>query len=245
MKLYNLNQKGELAPTNKLSFSENEAYIVDDEKTLYIWVGENLPLDKQDKAVKLARGLNAKRDGAAKLLLMNQNKEYGAFLPLMAQLRTGIKEGENIERRPELELQEPKTVKEVKKTEDDGALIGWLQQYVAIRAGAPSKTESIIKETSKEVEVEVEPEIEELSFEEQVNVAAYFLSQNQLTYNDLCWLLAEKNLILQKGYDNFTEADIKKKAEEVFATSCTYDELCWLVAELELIMKKGYMDEFL
>ena len=35
--------------------------------------------------------------------------------------------------------------------------------------------------------------------------------------------------------------DTKKKAEQVFNSSCTYDELCWLNAEMDFLIKKEYL----
>ncbi len=35
--------------------------------------------------------------------------------------------------------------------------------------------------------------------------------------------------------------DIKKKAEQVFNSSCTYDELCWLNAEMDILIKKSFL----
>ena len=80
MKLYQIDDKGNLKQLNKLDFLENEIYLVDDEKTIYLWIGQDVPLNQQDLVVKKARELNRERGGAAKLLLMNQEREYGAFL---------------------------------------------------------------------------------------------------------------------------------------------------------------------
>lgn len=55
-------------------------------------------------------------------------------------------------------------------------------------------------------------------------------------------MLAEKELIIQKGNKNVSENDVKKKAEEIFRSSSTYDELCWLIAELNILVEKKYLD---
>lgn len=288
MKLFKLDSKSNLEEITLIDFNSKEAYIVDDNKAIYIWVGNDVSLTRQDNAVKKARDLNSNRDGAAKLLLMNQGKEYGAFLALKDQLREGIPK----ERRPELDLKKPEKVDAKEKivqveeskeppktkkgieTEEEPPVMGWLKQYVSIRSGKPPEEqveeakplkkepkkleapeeikEPIKNEQIKQVEPPKEDELKEVSmedieeeetFEEQVNVAAYFISQNQLNYNELCWLLAEKTLILQKGYDNIKKEDIESKAEEVFNTSCTYDELCWLIGEVDIIMKKSMLEE--
>jgi hypothetical protein len=55
-------------------------------------------------------------------------------------------------------------------------------------------------------------------------------------------MLAEKQVIIQKGDENVTENDIRQKAEEIFRSSCSYDELCWLIAELNILVDKKYLE---
>ncbi len=52
-------------------------------------------------------------------------------------------------------------------------------------------------------------------------------------------MLAEK--ILKYTVRMASIEDTKKKAEQVFSSSCTYDELCWLNAEMDLLIKKEYL----
>ncbi|GAG81001.1 unnamed protein product, partial [marine sediment metagenome] len=86
---------------------------------------------------------------------------------------------------------------------------------------------------------EVKEEVEESDLKTYVKEAAYFLSLNKYSYNDLCWMLAEK---IQKMSINLPSIeDIKKKAEEVFRSSCSYDELCWLNAEMDFLIKKSFL----
>ena len=117
---------------------------------------------------------------------------------------------------------------------EDGALDinlkKWLEQLKEYRKAEPE-------------EITIEPEeTSDVDLKEMINVAAYFLSQNQLSYNELCWLLAEKQLIIQKGDENVSVDDIRKKAEEIFRSSCTYDELCWLLSELKILTEKKLLE---
>ncbi|MFX1258187.1 MAG: hypothetical protein ACFFAN_10030 [Promethearchaeota archaeon] len=105
----------------------------------------------------------------------------------------------------------------------------WLNQLKKYRKSEPEK-KGIISESDEELM-------------SQIRVAAYFLSINNLSYNDLCWLLSEKELIIQKGYDNITEKEIKQKAEEIYRSTCSYEELCWLNAELKILEEKGYFND--
>lgn len=66
-----------------------------------------------------------------------------------------------------------------------------------------------------------------------INKAAYYLSLEKHSYDELCWQLAEK--IQKKTLTTPTVVDIREKAEEIFNLSKSYDELCWLNAEFDFI----------
>ena len=83
------------------------------------------------------------------------------------------------------------------------------------------------------------PEQEEVGLENQIREVAYYLSLDNYSYNDLCWMLAEK--ILKYTVRMASIEDTKKKAEQVFRSSCTYDELCWLNADMDLLIRKEYL----
>ena len=67
---------------------------------------------------------------------------------------------------------------------------------------------------------------------------AYFLSRKGFSYNDLCWILAEKQLnVLNTENGKIKAEDIKKKAEELNRSSKKYAELCWFIAKIEVTNK--------
>ena len=120
----------------------------------------------------------------------------------------------------------------------------WLEQLLTYRENPPEKLGKDIKEKIDQIETLAE-EIEERELEDdfhlQVQVAAYFTSQAGLSYNDLCWILAEK--ILKKTYKLGTPLSIgntSKKADEIFHISLSYAELCWLNGEMDIIIKKYF-----
>jgi hypothetical protein len=118
----------------------------------------------------------------------------------------------------------------IKISIDDKNIIEWLTQLKKYRKIEP------------EVDIADKIEVDEKDLREHIAVAAYFLSQNELKYNELCWMLAEKQLIIQKDDKNVTEVDIRKKAGEIFRSNATYDELCWLIAELDILVEKKYLE---
>ncbi|MFX1575003.1 MAG: hypothetical protein ACFFB0_19875, partial [Promethearchaeota archaeon] len=124
------------------------------------------------------------------------------------------------------------TVRE-KKIEPKTRIEKWLKQLKKYRSFKPEK---VIEEESKEelerfqkLKVLKEPKkLKEVDLQTQVKEAAYYFSQKGYTYDELCWLLAER--IQKTNLEMPSIEDIKKKAEEVFNSECNYDELCWLIA---------------
>ena len=253
MQLFKINDKGELEKLVVLNFEENDVYLVDDEEkhTIYIWVGVLVPQGKKDVTAELARSLDKERGHSAKILIMKQKREYGSFLAMMHDLNKGNIPGKTIERRPEFRFEAPlEKVKSVNISETpeesekkmETRIVEWLTQLKNHRKS--SSKEDIKKDTEVHAEVEypVETEeVEEPDFKTQIREAAYFLSLEKYSYNDLCWLLSEK--IQKMNLEMPSIEDIKKKAEEVFNSSCTYDELCWLNAEMDNLIKKSLLQE--
>ena len=71
----------------------------------------------------------------------------------------------------------------------------------------------------------------------QINVAAYFLAQKGYTYDKLCWMLAERQLFVQKDPKYNHEDRIREKAAEIFYSEPNYDVLCYLISEIDIMMK--------
>lgn len=248
MRMLNVNNKGEFNEISKLDFLDSDVYIVDDEKTIYIWVGNDVSQDLKDKTASIARTLDKDRGGAAKILIMKQKREYGSFLAMMDDLKKGLIPGHTVERRPELELTLEESEEEISAKEvEDPEVVKWLKQQKQYREIAPEeKYLDVIAETVEE-EIETSdklPKIQELPegfiMEDQVKVGAYYLSQEGYDYNELCWILAEK--IMKESLKMPSIEDIRLKAEQVFASSCTYDELCWLNAEID-ILRRYFFEE--
>jgi len=73
----------------------------------------------------------------------------------------------------------------------------------------------------------------------QVNVAAYYLAQKGYTYDKLCWMLAERQLLAQRDPKYNREDRIREKAAEIFFSGPNYDVLCYLISEIDIMMKLG------
>jgi hypothetical protein len=74
--------------------------------------------------------------------------------------------------------------------------------------------------------------------ENEIKDAAYFLSEKGLAIEVLNWLYAETQLKISKGVSKVSEAEIKKKAEEISSQSLSYEDLCWKISELNILIEK-------
>ena len=73
----------------------------------------------------------------------------------------------------------------------------------------------------------------------QVNVAAYYLAEKGYAYDKLCWMLAQRQLFIQKDPRYNQEDRIREKAAEIFFSGPTYDVLCYLISEIDIRTKLG------
>ena len=229
MQLFIIEENGDLIEVNKLDFIDEAIYLVDDDDTIYIWVGNEASQNKKIITANIARRLESELDEYSKILIMKQRREYGSFLAMMDNLKKGILPGVSVERRPELVLEKPSESVVSKEETLETNISQELQKPV------------IFKDSEQELKIEVsesEESEEVFGLETQIKEAAYYLSLDNYSYDDLCWMLAEKIL---KTHAMPSIEDTKIKAEEVFRSSCTYDELCWLNAEIELLLKEEYL----
>jgi len=118
----------------------------------------------------------------------------------------------------------------IKITTTEKEIVEWFLQLKKYRKSEPEREE--LKQKEKE----------EVNLSKMIDVGAFYLSQNQLSYDELCWMLAEKQLIIQKGDENVTEDDIRKLAAKIFSSTSSYDELCWLIAELNILVDEKYLE---
>ena len=83
MNLYLVN-KGTLQEISKPVFSMGDVYIVDDDRTIYVWIGSKASIDEKTAGAAQARTLDQQRGGAAKIITVDENQEPNAFLKLIS-----------------------------------------------------------------------------------------------------------------------------------------------------------------
>jgi len=199
MKLYSVGVRGGLKKINKADFLEDEVYLIDDFKTMYLWFGSNITQKRKDISINKANLINEKKDNAANIQTITQNKEYGAFIAIKDALMKGEIKKQDLKRRPELEIQ--------------------------------------FEETLELLEAGISPDLEA-----EITLAAHKLSQKKISYKNLCQLLAEIQLDLNKGPNKASKNEIQSKTQEIFESSSTYEEICWLIAQLNVIAEKSSKD---
>ena len=78
--------KGQLQAINQPVFSTGDVYVVDDEKSIYVWIGNKCSVDEKTAGAAQARTLDQQRGGAAKIITIDQNQETPEFLKLISSL---------------------------------------------------------------------------------------------------------------------------------------------------------------
>ena len=74
MKVYLVDQ-GNLKEISKPVFSMGDVYVVDDGKTIYVWIGSKCSVDEKTAGAAQARTLDQQRGGAAKIITVDENQE--------------------------------------------------------------------------------------------------------------------------------------------------------------------------
>ena len=73
-----------------------------------------------------------------------------------------------------------------------------------------------------------------------ISIAAYFLAEKKINFDDLCWMLAERQLYLQNNFQKVEQNTIKERAATIYQISPPYDVICWLISEIDFLLKRNY-----
>lgn len=85
MKLYLIN-KGELNEIKNPVLSKGDVYLLDDQKTIYVWIGSKCSVDEKTAGAAQARKLDQERGGAAKIITVDEGSESGDFLKVISSM---------------------------------------------------------------------------------------------------------------------------------------------------------------
>jgi len=195
MKLYSVGVRGGLKKINKADFKENEVFLIDDSKTMYLWFGSKIPKKRRDISLEKAKSFNIKKENSANIQIIVQNKEYGAFIAIKDLLKKGISPRQHLDRRPELEIQYEETVELV-----DAGLDPDLEGEITIAAHKLSQEKKSYKVLCRML---AQLQLDLLNgspsaLKKDVEKKALEILKSSSTYEELCWLIAELKAIKNK-----------------------------------------------
>jgi len=80
--------QGNLKEINKPIFSSGDVYLLDQENTIYIWIGNKCSVDEKTAGAAQARTLDQQRGGAAKIITVDEGQEPTDFIKAVASMGT-------------------------------------------------------------------------------------------------------------------------------------------------------------
>jgi len=195
--LYSVYENGALRKISKVDFSNTKVYLIDDFKTIYLWYGLNSSKRKRDFSKKRANSLNNKRKTTAKIQIINQDKEFGAFLVIMDLLKKGLGEDVSLEKREELELEIEDTLELI-----ESGLELDLEAEITLAAHKLSNEKVSYEDLSRRLaelqltllKVNKEPS------EKEINKKTKDILKSTSTYEELCWIVSELEILKEKKH---------------------------------------------
>ncbi|MFX1278505.1 MAG: hypothetical protein ACFFA3_03760 [Promethearchaeota archaeon] len=197
MKLFSIYENGQSRQVKKGVFSNAKVYLIDDFKTIYLWFGSSSSERKREFARKRAKNLNDKRKNPAKIYIINQGKEYGAFLAIMDVLRKGLHETNSLVKREELEIEIEDTLELI-----DSGLDMDLEAEITLAAHNLSEDKVSYEDLSRklaELQLSLLRTTEKPS-EKEITKKFNEILKSSATYEELCWLVSELKILVNKKH---------------------------------------------
>ncbi|TXT59248.1 MAG: hypothetical protein BAJALOKI3v1_1100015 [Promethearchaeota archaeon] len=76
-------------------------------------------------------------------------------------------------------------------------------------------------------------------YNEEISIAAYYIWNQEHSYENLCWFLAERQLYVERNFTSAKKDDIRDRAYYIYKEHPPYDILCWFIGELDLYIKRN------
>lgn len=195
MLLYSVTENGALRKVKKVDFNEKKVFLIDDFKTIYIWVGLKASKKKQDLSKKRANELNNKRENTAKIQIMGQNQEYGAILAIMDVLKEGLTQSISLERSPELEMEYKDTMELIEIGLDPD-----FEAEITVAAHTLSEEKRSYEELCRKL-AELQLTLskgKEKVLKKDITKKAKEIYKSSSTYEELCRLIVELSILIEK-----------------------------------------------
>ncbi|MBY9006787.1 MAG: hypothetical protein KGD63_08520 [Candidatus Lokiarchaeota archaeon] len=195
MQLYSLTEKGYLRRIKNVHFLETAVYLIDDEKTIYLWLGKNISKNKKLKCIERAEKLNSEKIDVALVQIINQDNEYGSFISIMNSLGKKEEEG-SIKNREELIIEFDDTMELI-----DAGLDPDLEAEITLIAHKYSKENLSYEELCNKLaklQLQIQKGSEKYSQKElESKIQEIFKSSS--SYKELCWLISELEILIEKN----------------------------------------------
>lgn len=195
MLLYSVTENGALRKVKKVDFNEKKVFLIDDFKTIYIWVGLKASKKKQDLSKKRANELNNKRENTAKIQILGQNQEYGAILAIMDVLKEGLTQSISLERSPELEMEYKDTMELIEIGLDPD-----FEAEITVAAHKLSEEKRSYEELCRKL-AELQLTLskgKEKALKKDITKKAKEIYKSSSTYEELCRLIVELSILIEK-----------------------------------------------
>jgi hypothetical protein len=197
MKLYSVYENGVLKKINRIDFNDKKVYLIDDYKVFYLWFGSNSSDKKQRFGKRRAKDLNNKRKSPAKIQIINQNKEFGAFLTIMDILKKGLKEEISREKRDELVFELEDTLELI-----DAGLELDLEAEITLKANKLSQEGISYEDLSRQL---AESQLillkgKDKPLANEIKKKTEEILKSSITYEELCWFISQIEILIEKQH---------------------------------------------
>jgi len=196
MKLYSVGVRGGLKKIYKANFLEDEVFLIDDSKTIYLWFGSDISKKRKDLSINKAKLMNEKKENEVNIQIIAQNKEYGAFIAIKDTLIKGEIKKHTLERRPELEIQFEETLELI-----EAGISPDLEGEITLAAHKLSQKKKSYKnlcQTLAKRQLDLTKGPNKAS-KNEIQKKAQEIFESSSTYEEICWLIAQLNAIADKS----------------------------------------------
>lgn len=192
MHFYSVTENGALRKETKVDFNENKVFLIDDFKTLYLWLGLNASTKKKNLSVKRAEKLKSEREKSPEIKILNQNQEYGSFLAIMDILKKGLKAVDSMEKRPELKIRYNKTQELIQAGIDPD-----FEAEITLSAHKLAQKNHSYEDLCRTLAMLQMSFLKAEASEQEIKKKTEEIFKSSSTYKELCWLISELSIILK------------------------------------------------
>jgi hypothetical protein len=195
MLFYSVTENGALKKIKNVDFNANKVFLIDDFKTIYLWLGSKASKKKKDLSVKRAEKFKIAREKPTEIKVLNQNQEYGSFLAIMDILKKGLKTNAAVERRPELQIDFEDTLELIEAGIDPD-----FEAEITIAAHKLSQEKNSYEELCRKLaKLQLNFLKKDKASEKEIKKKTDEIYKSSSTYEELCWLIAELGKLLGKS----------------------------------------------